>query len=65
MGKRSVASYLHRPRLELYDLAADPDELTNLAADPKAAAVLGRLSEKLRTWQKSTRDPWLVKYTHE
>jgi N-sulfoglucosamine sulfohydrolase len=65
MGRRSVEAYLNRPREELYDLSTDPDELTNLAVDPKAADTLARLRSKLRDWQEATGDPWLVKYTHE
>ncbi len=65
MGRRSVEAFLHRPKEELYDLTTDPDELTNLAADPKAADLLAGLRVRLRDWQKATDDPWLVKYTHE
>ena len=65
MGKRSVASFLHRPKEELYDLTADPDEVKNLAADPKYADVLAGLRQQGRAWQKKTNDPWLVKHEHE
>ena len=34
MGQRTVKAFLHRPKEELYDLTADPNELKNLAADP-------------------------------
>ena len=64
-GKRTVEAYLHRPRHELYDLEADPHEVVNLAADPRHAATLARLQRKLKTWQKATRDPWMVKYRYE
>jgi arylsulfatase A-like enzyme len=36
--------------LELYDLASDPDELLNRAADPERAAIVGKLLHELRTW---------------
>jgi N-sulfoglucosamine sulfohydrolase len=65
MGQRSVEAFLHRPKEELYDLTADPNELKNLAADPASATVLDDLRGKLRAWQKQTADPWMVKYTHE
>jgi N-sulfoglucosamine sulfohydrolase len=65
MGRRTVDGYLHRQREELYDLVADPDELTNLASDARALEILNALREKLRDWQKATNDPWIVKYTHE
>ncbi len=41
---------------ELYDLASDPHELKNLAADPKFADVLGEMREALATWQRETAD---------
>jgi N-sulfoglucosamine sulfohydrolase len=65
MGDRSVENYIHRPLEELYDLERDPHELKNLAADPKSAAVLKDLRERLKAWQVQTRDPWLVKYRYE
>ena len=43
---------------ELYDLAADPGELRNLAADPSAAAEKGRLSAELDGWIVRTADPF-------
>lgn len=64
-GGRLVSEYLQRPRYELYDKQADPEEFKNLAADPAHAATLAELSEKLREFQKRTRDPWVLKYEHE
>ena len=64
-GKRSVYAYLHRPRHELYDLEADPHEINNLATDPKHQKTLKALQEKLKAWQKSTNDPWLLKWKYE
>lgn len=46
-----VERYRHRPAEELYDLAADPWEQINLAADPAHAAVLADLREKVRKWR--------------
>lgn len=65
MGKRTVGQYVRRPREELYDLTKDPDELTNVAGDAKYAAVLADLRERVKAWQKATRDPWVVKHTYE
>jgi N-sulfoglucosamine sulfohydrolase len=45
-----------RPAEELYDLLADPDELNNLAADPRQAEVLGRLRQMLDEWRHDTAD---------
>jgi N-sulfoglucosamine sulfohydrolase len=65
MGKRTVDQFLHRPAEELYDVANDPAEARNLAGDPKYAATLAELREKVRAWQKKTGDPWVVKDLHE
>jgi N-sulfoglucosamine sulfohydrolase len=65
MGKRTVKQYLHRPKEELYDLASDPHEVKNLAADPAQEKVLGELRAKLKAWQQKTNDPWLIKNQHE
>lgn len=51
-----VKNYVHRPAEELYDLTRDPDERTNLAADPKYAADLKRMSGDLDAWMHSLRD---------
>ena len=64
-GRRSVKDFLKRPRWELYDLEADPDETKNLADDPQARETLAALKAKLKTFQERTKDPWLVKYSHE
>jgi N-sulfoglucosamine sulfohydrolase len=64
-GKRTVRAYIHRPRFELYDLESDPDEIHNLAQDPKYAGVLDERKAKLRAFQKRTGDPWLLKWDYE
>ncbi|MDY3559714.1 sulfatase [Gemmata sp. JC673] len=65
MGRRAVGAFLHRPKEELYDLTADPNELKNIAADAGAAKVLDDLRAKLADWRKKTNDPWLIKDQHE
>src|SRR5262249_25023906 len=65
LGERSLESYLHRPHEELYDLEKDPHESKNVAGDPKYADVLKDLRARLKDWQVKTKDPWVVKYTHE
>jgi N-sulfoglucosamine sulfohydrolase len=60
-----VDAYLHRPEFELYDLQADPHEVNNLADDPKYQAELKRLQQKLKNFQKRTKDPWIMKWVHE
>jgi N-sulfoglucosamine sulfohydrolase len=47
------------PRYELYDLAADPHEFTNLAADPAHAAARDRLAAALAAWRRESADPLL------
>ena len=65
LGKRLVRDYLHRPKFELYDLQSDPDELHNLADDPKYRQELTRMQNKLRQWQRDTRDMWESKWEFE
>ena len=64
-GKKSVDAYINRPRFELFDIAADPDETTNLADDPKHAAVLAKYNEKIKAMQREPGDPWVVKWDYE
>lgn len=64
-GRRLVKDYLQRPKYELYDLEVDPDEVSNLADDPKHAATLKGLQAKLKSFQERTGDPWVVKYKYE
>jgi uncharacterized sulfatase len=49
-----------KPAEELYDLASDPFELENLAAQPAHAATLGRMRAALEAWMKETGDLGLV-----
>lgn len=64
-GRRTIDAYLHRPQYELYDLAADPDEVRNLAGDPKYAAQLTELKGRLHGFMRETNDPWLSKLEYE
>jgi arylsulfatase A-like enzyme len=48
-----------RPRVELYDLDADPFEQDNLAGSEVLAEVEKDLAERLATWQHETGDPVL------
>jgi arylsulfatase A-like enzyme len=45
-----------RPKEELYDTLADPNQLHNLAASPTHAEVLEQMRSRLRRWQLETRD---------
>lgn len=64
-GARNVEAYIHRPRFELYDLEADPNETDNLAGRPEYRQMVEALSDKLRAFQERTKDPWLRKWTYE
>lgn len=52
------ASYFATPRPaeELYDLAADPDEVNNLAGDPRHAQTKAGLKAALERWQAEVPD---------
>lgn len=64
-GPRTVGEYMHRPEFELFDIEKDPYESTNLAYDPKYKDVLDELKAKIREFQRTTQDPWLLKWTYE
>ena len=64
-GQRTVGEYVQRPEFELFDLEADPFEGNNLAQDPAYAEVLAEMKECLRTEQRRTNDPWVMKWEYE
>ncbi len=45
-----------KPSEELYDLASDPDQVRNLAGDPRYEDVLQRMRGALREWMLDIRD---------
>jgi arylsulfatase A-like enzyme len=45
-----------KPQEELYDTQNDPQEFSNLVADPKYKQVLGRLRKVMQDWQKNVPD---------
>jgi len=65
IGKRTFDSYINRPMFELYDLDEDPDEVNNLAADPAFADMVEDFKERIKVYQKATKDPWLHKWEYE
>lgn len=60
VGQRPAAQYLHRPAEELYDVAADPDEVNNLARVPAHGGTLERLRRETQAFRKRTGDPWMI-----
>ncbi len=62
IGRRSVEKFLFRDPLELYDLKSDPDEVINLADDPKYASIRKELADRLFDFLKRTNDPWLLRH---
>ncbi|TSA29326.1 MAG: hypothetical protein D4R65_15385 [Verrucomicrobiaceae bacterium] len=57
MQRFYALSFGPRPAEELYDLQKDPDELTNLAADPKFADTKKKLADRLTAYLTKTKDP--------
>jgi N-sulfoglucosamine sulfohydrolase len=55
-AERVVRRYHEHPADELYDVAADPHEMRNLAADPTHAASVRELRAKVRAWMKAQGD---------
>lgn len=47
---------LPRPAEELYDIVSDPQELTNLAANPAHAKALSHMRERMVRWERETED---------
>ncbi len=49
--------YYHGDEIDqLFDLVADPDELTNLAGDPASAPVQAQMRAAMATWMEQTGD---------
>lgn len=46
-----------RPAEELYDLAKDPDQTRNVAADPAYADALAALARRVNSWMRQSGDP--------
>ncbi|MDO8540290.1 MAG: sulfatase [Opitutaceae bacterium] len=62
IGKRSMEKYIWRDPIELYDLQTDPEEVVNLADEPRFAETRRALSEKLLVRLRETGDNWLERY---
>lgn len=55
-AKFIVGRWYHRPEFELYDTAADPWELTNLAGKKEYARIQARLFRALKKWMRGQGD---------
>jgi hypothetical protein len=44
---------------QLYDLPLDPNEMRNVAGEPRYQAIRQELSDKLDAWMRDTDDPLL------
>lgn len=51
--------YPHLKKSQLFHLATDPDERTNLAGNPKHFGIEKKLRKKLQAWQLANDDPAL------
>ena len=59
-ARQIVERYKQRPREELFDLAADPHELRNLAGEPQHAERLAAMRAKVAAWMKEQNDAGTV-----
>ncbi len=64
-GFRKVSEVMRHAQFELFDMQKDPDEKNNLADDPAHADVLAKYIEKLKAFQQSTGDPWMLKWKYD
>jgi N-sulfoglucosamine sulfohydrolase len=64
-GNMTVGRYIHRPEFELYHVAADPHETTNLADSPGHREVLSHYKKRLKKLQRKYDDPWVMKWEYE
>ena len=64
-GAQTVGSYIQRPKFELFDLENDPHEGQNLAEDPQYLATLDLMIAKLKAFQQTSNDPWIMKWRYE
>lgn len=64
-GTKTIREYIHRPEFELYDMRADPHEITNLSDDPNHAQTLKSYQSVLQRKQRELEDPWVSKWRYE
>ena len=54
-----------RDRWVIFDVKNDPNETSNLSSNPKYSDLLNEYKKKLKSMQKRTNDPWIVKWSYE
>jgi N-sulfoglucosamine sulfohydrolase len=64
-GAKTVGTYMHRAKFELYDVQADPHEGHNLADEPQHKELLAEMIQELKGFQARTNDPWAIKWEYE
>lgn len=64
-GKRSIDAFLNRPEFELYDMVNDPHEIDNLSSRPEYSLILESMKNKIKDFQFSTGDPWMIVWDNE
>ena len=57
--ERAASTGRHRPFVQLFDIANDPDELNDVGGEKKYAAIVKELSGKLYAWMEAVDDPML------
>jgi len=55
-GPNALFFQPEKPKEELYDIAADPDEVNNLAADPQYREVVKRMRKAVTGWMEEIND---------
>ncbi len=48
-----------RERVQLFDLASDPDEIEDRSTHPEFAPLVAELTRRLHAWQRQIGDPWM------
>lgn len=56
--QKLVFNHTQRDLDEVYDLAADPGEMKNLAAEPRGRAIANEMHARLATWMAETHHPY-------
>ncbi|MEM7394137.1 MAG: sulfatase, partial [Verrucomicrobiota bacterium] len=64
-GQKSVEAYIRRPAFELYAIDRDPHERENLAENPEFAETLKTYQGKMKSFQETMNDPWIMKWRYE